>query len=336
MGRSSGDVYVHPDARRLLATVDEALSVADCWTPRDALLAKEPAEHEEDADEALSRLRVVTMVRSFICFAEFMSAGVTQAHEVEVRSLIVLRAAAPRVLWDFYKLKPVDVRKREAELRRMAKRQRWHPQHHGKAVSLNVLLRGQLENEEHALAERLDCAAVELRRLHLEAFCRMIADEARTLKVFPKIALAFLRRAKPDFLHDLGDSQAAIGRKYNEQRATVSAREIRVVEDPLTAAGVKGVHLLGGTKSDSHRAACAEAQMGNTNRADGEARKRGEHPVSEDFEREQGARSEEQGVAAKRVAAARRAYEERRLVELFGPGVAGCDPERTLPMRDIG
>lgn len=322
----NGDAYEHPHSDQIRASVDEALSVAITFTPRDALEAKEPRQIDEE-DHA-ENLRVAVRVRTFVLMAEFLSAGVSQALDFELRSLILLRAAAPRVLWDRYEFTPADALKREAQIRKRRSKTRVA---HAATASLSALLKGGIEEEEHELAHRREITPVQLRREMLESLCADVAKDARKLTDFPKIALAVLRRAKLDYLEGLGESQADISRKLGEQRATVSAREIRVVETPLKAAGVKGVHLLGGTKSDSHRAACAEAQMGNRNRSDGEARKRGE--LVDDDDGEAPVIDEDR---AKRVAELRRAAEQRRLIALFGEGVAGCDPERTLPMRLVG
>lgn len=330
MGRS-GDVYGHPNARRLLATVNESLSVAETWTPLDALMEKDPAE-SADQGEVMARLKMTVMVRHFLLLAEFLTAGVAQADELELRCVIALRAAAPRVLWSRYGVSISAARRMEDKLRAVvARRPRWNRAAAG--VSLRWLLSGLFDEDELELAALRATPVEMLRQEGIEAICGKLAERARVLSDFPKVAAAVLRRVTPDFLTELGESQAAISRKYDEQRATVSAREMRVVEEPMIAAGANGYHLLGGTKSDAHREACARAQRGNTNRTDGEARKRGEldEPDGPTADEEASAVLDPWKERVKRLAAE---AERRRLVALFGPGVAGCDPEKTVPLRE--
>lgn len=86
-----------------------------------------------------------------------------------------------------------------------------------------------------------------------------------------KNLLAVVRRVNPSYLD--GVSQTELGILLNETRAAPSAREIRVVEGLLKRWGVAGFHLLGGTKSETARERCAEAQRGNQNRRLGKKQK---------------------------------------------------------------
>lgn len=98
-------------------------------------------------------------------------------------------------------------------------------------------------------------------RVFLQYFtegCRHEADVTRKV-------LACVRRVSPGMLAKFGLSQADVSRKLGEKRATVSAREKRVVEATLKAAGARGV-LGNGARGASTSAACARAARGNTNR----------------------------------------------------------------------
>jgi hypothetical protein len=98
-------------------------------------------------------------------------------------------------------------------------------------------------------------------RVFLQYFtegCKHEADVTRKV-------LACVRRVSPGMLAKFGLSQADVSRKLGEKRATVSAREKRVVEATLRAAGARGV-LGNGARGASTSAACARAARGNTNR----------------------------------------------------------------------
>jgi len=88
-----------------------------------------------------------------------------------------------------------------------------------------------------------------------------------------KKVLAITRRVMPSLLTQFGLSQSAVGRKFGEGRANVSAREKRVVEATLKAAGARGV-LSNGARGAETSAKCAKAARGNKNRAGG---RRSEH-----------------------------------------------------------
>lgn len=78
--------------------------------------------------------------------------------------------------------------------------------------------------------------------------------------------LAITRRLRPQALARFGLSQADVGRRIGGVgRATVSAREKRLVEKPLKQAGAKGV-LGNGARGAATSAACARAAKGNRNR----------------------------------------------------------------------
>lgn len=98
-------------------------------------------------------------------------------------------------------------------------------------------------------------------RVFLQYFtegCKHEADVTRKV-------LACVRRVSPGMLAKFGLSQADVSRKLGEKRATVSAREKRVVETTLRAAGARGV-LSNGARGAATSAACARAARGNTNR----------------------------------------------------------------------
>lgn len=98
---------------------------------------------------------------------------------------------------------------------------------------------------------------------------------ARDPEEVTKRVLAVTRRVMPEMLQEhFGLSQADVSRRLGETRATTSAREKRVIEAPLKKAGARGFKLAGGARGEEHRKRCAQAQKGNTNRADGELRKR--------------------------------------------------------------
>lgn len=131
----------------------------------------------------------------------------------------------------------------------------------------------------HAAYESMQRVKVLHFRQHLEFLtrgCRQAEDVARKV-------VAMVRRVQPELLRGLGISQVAVSRKFGEQRATTSAREKRVVEEPLRAVGAKGYLGIGGTKTASHREKCRAAQQGNTNRRDAEARRRAGRDGSENI-----------------------------------------------------
>lgn len=110
-------------------------------------------------------------------------------------------------------------------------------------------------------------------RLYREFLDYLLAGCTQLSEVTAKL-LAIGRRVRPESMERFGISQVAVSRKVDKRRATISAREIRCVEKPLIKSGAKGYQVLGGNKSISHREKCRKAQKGNTNRKDGERRKR--------------------------------------------------------------
>lgn len=123
---------------------------------------------------------------------------------------------------------------------------------------------GELQGEIHDLRVRDFTVALEL-----------FVGGARTPEEVTRRVLAVIRRVRPELLQEhFGLSQADVSRRLGETRATTSAREKRVIEAPLKKAGARGFKLAGGARGEEHRKRCAQAQKGNTNRADGELRKR--------------------------------------------------------------
>lgn len=112
-----------------------------------------------------------------------------------------------------------------------------------------------------------------VRAQHYRDFIDFAARGARQWKDVTANLLALARRVRPESLATLGMGQSEVARKLGETRATTSAREKRTVERPLKANGTKGYHMLGGTKSEAHRAKCRQSQEGNKNRATAHALK---------------------------------------------------------------
>jgi|GEM_PF-6407033 len=257
---------------RVRASVDDALSVADVWTPADELMATEPDDDQDDprllAERDQAR-RMAVRVRQFILFAEFVSTGVDELDVLKMRSLILLRSCVPQLLLSRYGLTQLQALREERRLwdgLGFWFRQRPY-------VPLAEALKANIDEDEELCAAVLDTSAHEMRIIRFGEFCTEIARTAGDIDAFAKTTASMLRRVKTEFVSGLGESQAAMSRKFNEQRATVCAREMRAVEAPVKASGQKGFHLLGGTKSEGHREACAKAQKGNTNRSDGQRRR---------------------------------------------------------------
>jgi hypothetical protein len=252
----------------------EARDEADLQERLPELARHDLTPHEEMArreDAALvdaEQVRQEIWNRHFHLFAMFMGTGVEQFDLLRLRSVIMLKHAAPEVLGRFGLVNGGALK--------MIKRLRaglgvvvMH-----EYVPLCDILNEAGEEDELAGAHELHLDVRAFRLLRFGGFCEEIGKRSRTLDQWAKNAIAWIRRTKPKEIAGLGASQTAVSRKFGEKRATVSAREIRVVEEPLKQAGVRGYHLLGGTKSDSHRQACVKAQQGNTSRAEGERRKR--------------------------------------------------------------
>ena len=135
----------------------------------------------------------------------------------------------------------------------------------------------ELMHAGHDLDDVTDPDAVEdLRRRNAELqktrldyfrlFLKYFTEGCKHERDVTRKVLACVRRVSPGMLARFGLSQAAVSRKLGEQRATVSAREKRVVEAPLKAAGARGV-LGNGARGAATSAACAKAARGNKNRS---------------------------------------------------------------------
>lgn len=123
---------------------------------------------------------------------------------------------------------------------------------------------GELKGELHDLRVRDFTVAMQL-----------FVGGARDPEEVTRRVLAVIRRVKPELIREhFGLSQADVSRRLGERRATTQAREKRIVEKPLKQAGVSGYKLAGGARGEQHRERCAAAQKGNTNRAEGERRRR--------------------------------------------------------------
>lgn len=237
----------------------------------------ELAEAEDRAEQADEQVTCAVWARvrnrHFHLFAMFMGTGVEQYSLLHLRAVIMLRCAAPHLLARYGLANgaaTVEIRRLKAKTRTIAGLHDYVP--------LGDVLGGVAEEDEVAMGTEMALTVRALRLMRFGEFCEEIAARtcAASLDQWAKNAVTWIRRTMPDEIGGLGESQTAIARKGGEQRATVSAREIRLVEEPMRAAGAQGYHLLGGTKSDTHRKRCAAAQKGNTNRRDGEERKRRE------------------------------------------------------------
>lgn len=144
-----------------------------------------------------------------------------------------------------------------------------HPQH----ADFEVLESGDVVALKACIVALLDENA-ELRKSRLDYFRVFLAYFTKGCKhemdVTRKV-LACVRRVMPKLLDRFGLSQADVGRKLGERRATTSARERRVVKIPLLEAGAKGV-LGNGARGEATSAACAKAARGNRNRANAKKR----------------------------------------------------------------
>ena len=236
-------------------------------TPDAEICAAEIAD-ELDADEWAEIVRQRLRNRHFHFFAMFIGTGVEQFNLLKLRSMIMLRHAAPRLLDRFGLIKGAV----SIEMRRLRSSVGWYDGYD--YIPLGDVLSSAAEEDETEAAAALHLDVRAWRLLRFGEFCEEIAEDSRTLDAFAKNAAAWLRRSKPKEIAGLGNGQIDHSRKFGEKWATTSAREKRVVEAPMIEAGMKGYHGLGGTKTDAHRKACSEAQKGNTNRRDGEARRR--------------------------------------------------------------
>lgn len=141
-------------------------------------------------------------------------------------------------------------------------------------LAMADLLDGPADELEADEAMEQGVAVRELRLRYFRQFLDYQVAGCRSVEDVMRKTLAFARRFRPDALREFGLSMSDVGRRLGESRAKVHAREKRLVEEPLKRSGAKGFHALGGQRSEKHRARCRAAQMGNTNRSDGERRKR--------------------------------------------------------------
>jgi hypothetical protein len=146
-------------------------------------------------------------------------------------------------------------------------------------MSMAELLAGPPEHVEELLGEQLDrvvkqvedyeeiAVTIEAVRLHhFRAFIDYLVSGCRTPDEVMRKVLAITRRARPESMEKLGLTQSDVARRLGEKRATVQAREKRVVEKPLKEQGARGYKLLGGVKGEEQRENCRLAQLGNQNR----------------------------------------------------------------------
>ncbi len=218
-------------------------------TPATLLEEKEEAKGRTRARKSADR-RVEVRVRHFHLFAMFIGTG---ADELDAFGFEDARAAMRE-----------EARLRSSFAHRPAR----------DYLPLSELLNGDADADEEWFARREGVTVRALRIAFFERQCEEIALQSSTLDQFAKNLAAHLRRKKPMEIAALGGTQTEVSRKFSEKRATVSAREIRVVEEPAQAAGVRGFHFLGGTKTEAHRRACATAQKGNNHRATATRRRR--------------------------------------------------------------
>jgi len=158
----------------------------------------------------------------------------------------------------------------------------------GGSLSLGDLLQGgATADEEDAARER----GISVRQLRLEWYRNWMiymAHGARSESEVARRVVALIRPAAPELLMALVGarspkevSQAAVARRFGETRAAVQAREKKWFERPQVAAGVHGYKGLGGARSEGHREACKQAQLGNQNRRQGTRRRKGLDPLLE-------------------------------------------------------
>ena len=111
------------------------------------------------------------------------------------------------------------------------------------------------------------------RRQALEALMNYVTqDGVSNLGGCFKNFLAMVRKIAPHKLDGISQTDLAI--MFGEEKASVSAREKRRVEQIAVDAGIAGFHFLGGTKSEETRRRCAASAKGNSNRRTGARRRR--------------------------------------------------------------
>lgn len=266
--------YAVPE--KLRACVDDALSVATNETPFSILARLEVHEETPPAERRQAR-RAAVLARQLLLFGEFVAVGVEELDVLKIRALIMLRSCAPELLKERFHLTPERAILLEKRLLKglhwTLLQMEWVPLGFTLCSPLVDRHRAAVDDDEDECARELGLDVRGLRLLRFNEFCVKIADTCATIDDFAKTLSALMRRVKTEFIAGLGESQAAQARKFGETRATVSAREKRKVEAPVKAQGQRGFKLLGGVKSEGHRAACKLAQKGNTSRRTGEERK---------------------------------------------------------------
>ncbi|MEO0446188.1 MAG: hypothetical protein AAF191_08945 [Verrucomicrobiota bacterium] len=142
------------------------------------------------------------------------------------------------------------------------------------------------ENHSPSSPERLTLADVQalerendvmaIRRETLEALVDFVCQGNPYTHIWDMFLnfIAFVRRVRPLALKGISETDVAVilgeGRKG---RATVQAREKRVVERLQRTWGILGYQALGGTKGHSVRLALARAATGNSSRREGARRR---------------------------------------------------------------
>lgn len=249
----------------IVALTDDAASTAvDTLTPLDYLLAK-----TETAEEGGEDIELATW--HFLLLGRFVCAGVEDVDTLKIRVLIVLRTMAPDVLADSFGI-------RAHQALRMEQKLRGAQAHYFRTVPympFSEFVTGERHEGEDMAAGEMGLSRMAFRALKIGQLCEKIAGKCRDLDIFVKTLASMYRRAKGDYIQGLGESQTDFGRKFDEVRATVQIREKTKIEEPLKEAGMKGFHLMGGTKTEEHRARCQKAQRGNDNRKAGKMRKAG-------------------------------------------------------------
>ena len=141
-------------------------------------------------------------------------------------------------------------------------------------LGMQDLLDAKHDALEEDVAAEEGMTVRELRLHYFRAFLDYQVAGCRTFEEMMLKGIALVRRLRPHMLEKFGISMASVGRKTGRSRANVHALERRMIDELLKARHVRG-RLLGGQRSEEHRRKCSQAQKGNTNRRDGERRKRG-------------------------------------------------------------
>jgi hypothetical protein len=137
-------------------------------------------------------------------------------------------------------------------------------------ISLSDLMRSDLDT-----GADLDAHLMEVRLATFRDLMRFVFQDGGVCNIDLafKNFVAVVNRSAPEYLEESGITKADLARIWGETRAATSAREIRMVEKPLKAAGAKGFQLIGGHKSMATRERCRQSAMGNQNRRGGGSRR---------------------------------------------------------------